>query len=785
MKERAMMQFMHTLKFKTIAGFAIAILFVSASISTYIYVEKRETILEQASKDLQEFAELFKAQCDLKSRDLAMALELLMRDHSVMEAFSTRDREKLIHFLQPVYENSLRDKYGIAQFHFHEPPAKSFLRLHSIKQNGDDLSLFRPMVVRTNREKLRIIGIELGVGGPGLRVIYPIIFDGKHSGSVELGASINSVLNTIKTTTGLDYAIGIERQAFKKVGRFKLSDSDILKGDLIYYTASGKALPLLIKSGEITSKTEISKLEDKSFAWSSFPLHDYSGAAVGYITLSKDVTSQMADLRTLLQMIILGTTLFILLAAAGISIGAERLIFRPLRELSDSAKQIGLEHQELSRIGLRVASGDTSVQVSERMAGSLFLETERKDEIGMLARSLAELDAAGDGLRKSLAGVLARIQDLVYEMGILIEAAKNGKLFQRGDASRFQGSYASLVEGINQTLDAVVHPIDEALACLERLAVRDLSIEMKGEYRGDFARIKESFNQAVRNLSAGLKQVSESAHHVESASVQINANSQTMAQTAFEQATSLEEVAASLQEIEVRASRNASSAREALDLTSAVQVIMDAGLDSMQGLSDAMARIKRSSDQTSQIVKSIDEIAFQTNLLALNAAVEAARAGDAGRGFAVVADEVRNLAMRSAGAARRTAVLILESISNAEEGVQQNSVTMEKLHAMNLQIRRCGQVMVEIVSTSEEQSEGILQVNATMDQMNHATQQTVGTVEEATMASKRLSNQAEQMSLMVEQFKLNGDSETQAGTSGTIGPILPPASMFWEPRSIA
>jgi methyl-accepting chemotaxis protein len=774
------MQFVHTLKFKTIAGFAVVILFISAAISAYIYIEKRKTILEQASKDLQSFSELFKVQCDLKSRDLAMALELLMRDRSIIEAFATRDRQKLIRLLQPEYENSLRDKYGITQFHFHEPSAKSFLRLHRIKQYGDDLSVSRPMVVRTNREKQRIIGIELGAGGLGLRVLSPVFFDGKHTGSVELGASIESVLDTIKMATGLDYAIGIERNAFEKAERFQMSDSDILKGELVYCNVAGKALPSLIKSGAITSKAEIFNLENKSVVWSSFRLYDYSGTAIGYITLCKDVTSRMADLRALLLMIILGTPFFILLAAAGISIGTEHLIFRPLRELSDSAKQIGMEQQELSRIGLRVAAGDTSVQLGERIADDCGLEVSRKDEIGMLARSLAELDVAGGGLRKSLAGIIARIQDLIHETGILIEAAKNGNLTQRGDAARFEGSYASLVEGINQTLDAVVQPVDEALACLERIAVRDLSVVMEGEYQGDFARIKESFNQAVQNLSAGLGQVFASAHHVEKASVQINSNSQTMALTAFEQATSLEKVSANLQEIEVRASRNASSAREALELMSTVQTAMDTGLDSMQCLSDAMARIKNSSDQTSQIVKSIDEIAFQTNLLALNAAVEAARAGDAGRGFAVVAEEVRNLAMRSARAAKQTATLILESASNTEEGVQQNSVAMDKLHAMNVQIRRCGQVMVEIVSASEEQSEGILQVNTMVDQMNSATQQTVAAVEEANGAAKRLSNQAEQMSLLVEQFQLDQGSDSQSGTSEEISEIFPQTSMFWE-----
>ena len=131
----------------------------------------------------------------------------------------------------------------------------------------------------------------------------------------------------------------------------------------------------------------------------------------------------------------------------------------------------------------------------------------------------------------------------------------------------------------------------------------------------------------------------------------------------------------------------------------------------MNQLSSAINKIKDSSDRTAKIVKTIDEIAFQTNLLALNAAVEAARAGEAGKGFAVVAEEVRNLAMRSAEAAKETELMINESIKNADEGVEINQQVIKQLEAVTKGIIRVNEVMTEIATASEQQSDGIDQVD--------------------------------------------------------------------------
>jgi len=180
----------------------------------------------------------------------------------------------------------------------------------------------------------------------------------------------------------------------------------------------------------------------------------------------------------------------------------------------------------------------------------------------------------------------------------------------------------------------------------------------------------------------------------------------------------------------------------------------------MKRLSEAIDKIKVSSDSTAKIVKTIDEIAFQTNLLALNAAVEAARAGDAGKGFAVVAEEVRNLAMRSADAAKNTANMIEESVKNAEGGVSINQEVLRNLTEINSQVNKVSAVMAEIAAASEQQSQGVEQVNTAVEQMNTVTQQVAANAEESASAAEELSGQSEEMKGMVGAFRLTNASNS-------------------------
>ena len=270
--------------------------------------------------------------------------------------------------------------------------------------------------------------------------------------------------------------------------------------------------------------------------------------------------------------------------------------------------------------------------------------------------------------------------------------------------------------------------------------------------------VTNPINRIVKNLNAGAEQVS-------SASAKISSASQMVAKGASEQASGIEETSSSLEEIASITKQNASNAGEANGLMSEVSGLINNGKESMDRLSVAIEEIKRSSDATSKIVKTIDEIAFQTNLLALNAAVEAARAGDAGKGFAVVAEEVRNLAQRAGEAARNTAAIIEGSVKNADQGVSVASETAKALKEVTTSVQKVSELVSEITAASKEQAQGIEQVASAVAQMNQVTQTNAANAEESASASEELNAQVEQVNSMIQELvAIVGESnETRNG----------------------
>ncbi len=454
---------------------------------------------------------------------------------------------------------------------------------------------------------------------------------------------------------------------------------------------------------------------------------------------------------------------FAVLFAAGIGVLLARHITVPLRTAIDRAERLRAVCVTGMHSGISaMAHGDLSVSVE---ASTKQLKFDRADEIGELSSTIDGMIATMQATIQGFSHTQQVVRDVISESASMNSRAIGGDLKVRGDVMRFEGVFRELVGGVNQILDTVISPINEATTVLERVANRDLTARVRGQYAGDHARIKDSINVAVQNLEEALADISASTQQVSSAAGSIATGSQTLAQNTSEQAASIEEISSSLQEIEAMVQQASQSAEDARTLSEGARSAAERGDIGVRDLSSAMDKIKQSSAATTKIVKTIDEIAFQTNLLALNAAVEAARAGDAGRGFAVVAEEVRSLALRAAEAAKTTAQLIEEGAQNAIAGVQASDRVSVALTDISERTSKVSLVMNEIVAASTQQRVGVGQVNAAVTQMNAGTQDSAANAEESASAAEELASQAHMMQEVVAAFKLGKGSPTSPSGS--------------------
>jgi methyl-accepting chemotaxis protein len=565
-------------------------------------------------------------------------------------------------------------------------------------------------------------------------------------------SAVNEALNSLKTVNDVEFALVLDSQG-KTFAEYGSSNARLLM-DEIRDAAQTKTSKTWESGGVLLTLMPVSN--DKSLGQVIL--------GINLNSLSKDA-SMSAYIAGAIGILILliGSLLF--------SVFASQLV-QPIISLQHAAEKI--------------AKGDSSV----------IVDIHSKDEIGRLADSFRELihyfkdvEAAAEAINvgnlsaevmaKSEKDVLSRnllaLKGVMDEVQRLLDAMRDGRLSVRGNPENFKGIYRNLISAINLMMDEIVQPIQEASKALERVAQRDLTSRMHGEYAGDYAIMKKALDTAISNLADGMQQVAVNADQVKHASAEISSSSSNLSNGGTHQAEALQEVTDRMNDMLKMIQRNSVFAREASNLSQEARNSAEKGVSSMQHLSQAIDRIKASADETVKIVKTIDDIAFQTNLLALNAAVEAARAGDSGKGFAVVAEEVRNLAMRSAGAAKNTAKMLEESARNAGDGVALNQEVLKNLHEINGQVNKVNHVMQEITAASDEQLSGAQQIGNAVDRAASVTQQNAATAQESAASANQLNAQAEVMQELVLTFKLEHSQQNRnEGVRKPIGTFRTP-----------
>jgi methyl-accepting chemotaxis protein len=267
----------------------------------------------------------------------------------------------------------------------------------------------------------------------------------------------------------------------------------------------------------------------------------------------------------------------------------------------------------------------------------------------------------------------------------------------------------------------------------------------------------------TKPMNSIASRIGEGAQQVAAASNQLSSSAQQLSQGSTEQAAAIEESSSTLQESASMLQQNTVNTKQAAQLSEQAKGAADKGGAEMQEMMESIQEIKKSSDQIAKIIKVIDDIAFQTNILALNAAIEAARAGEAGMGFAVVAEEVRNLAQRSAQAAKDTTAIIESNIGLSNKGVTVAGKVYEALNEITVQSKKVSELMDEIAAASQEQAQGVDQVNKAMTQVETVTQQNAANAEESASAAEELTAQSESMRKIVREL-----SELVNGTAGVL-----------------
>ena len=351
---------------------------------------------------------------------------------------------------------------------------------------------------------------------------------------------------------------------------------------------------------------------------------------------------------------------------------------------------------------------------------------------------------------------LRTTQNLVRVSGMAkdtVLALSKGDLSARMDYQA-NNEFGELADGMNASFEEISKYINAIAYGMDQFSKGNFACSCPLEFVGDFAKIRKDIEGFQIRMSSALNELSHGSSEVHVGAAQIADSAQALAQGATEQASTSEELSASLIEISEHLKKTADFSTEADALGKEAGQAVLTSREKMDQLISAIRDISDKSADIQRIVKTIDDIAFQTNILALNAAVEAARAGAAGKGFAVVADEVRSLANKSAEAAKNTNALIEESIISVEKGTKHAEQTYEIFTEVANYSERILGMIDKIAEATTEQSASVDQISIGIEQITAVIQQNSAAAEESAAASEELNTQSELMQNLIREFQL-------------------------------
>ncbi|MBD3829380.1 MAG: CZB domain-containing protein [Arcobacter sp.] len=619
----------------------------------------------------------------------------ISNDSSIKEALANNDRELAIKTLANL-SKSMKEStpFQNIQIHLHTKDNHSFLRSWQADKFGDDLSSFRPSVVKVNTDKKAINGFEIGNAGLGIRSVVPIFDSNKnHVGSLEFMQGINSVASSFDQ----------EKKAFLLLMDLSLATADVkAENKLDKYLISQKFINKDFL--EDAKKINFSKLLNDSFLitdkyfYSYVDITDFAGKKLGIALIAEPIDSvkvaiDHASYIIWVALIILIVAVLIIMVISLVNMRNNILL--PILNLKNSIESISNNSTERTRI-----------------------EVKSNDEIGDVVNSFNNyLDSIEKGL----------IQDqiVIEESRTIIEKVNAGLLNDRIKGKANSAGVDSLVNEINNMIERMqknLTILSESLVALST-AKYDYQIPHIDNLTGIIASLLSGTKVTQSSLNEIMCLIEKSNNELASSSTQLANASKKLSDSSNTQAASLEETAAAIEEISATVTRSSENAIQMALYAKNVTKSSDTGKELAHKTAISMDEINNQVQAINEAISVIDQIAFQTNILSLNAAVEAATAGEAGKGFAVVAAEVRNLASRSADAANEIKTIVSNATIKAKEGKEITSKMIEGYNELNENIVVTTKLIDDVATASKEQQKAMAQINDTVNSLDQATQQ--------------------------------------------------------------
>lgn len=374
---------------------------------------------------------------------------------------------------------------------------------------------------------------------------------------------------------------------------------------------------------------------------------------------------------------------------------------------------------------------------------------------GNFAKKMENLPGEMVLLSDSMNKIKYNLQIVTDDIRMLMNNLLNGELTLRADERKHQGEFKNIISGFNSLLNIITNPLIESSQVLKSMSEGDFSEKVKGNYKGEFLKLKNSINNTVDSINYILNEVGNMVQIVNTKSQNMSEISQNLSHASYEQEASIKDILSTLHKVKDNTNKNSNDSVEADKIAFESTDKVEKGNNEMKKLEKSMNNIIASSNKINKIIKVIDEIAFQTNLLALNAAVEAARAGVHGQGFAVVAEEVRNLASRSATAAKETENLINDSILKIEEGNRISKKTSKYLSEISVLSNKVKEKLDNISDSSKIQLEDIETLYSGFKEISLITENNSEKAEEGAKSAETLNSNADKLMLLQTRFKLS------------------------------